>query len=172
MVKKIAITGRPGCGKTTLCRKIAERVEADVGGLLTEEIREEGKRVGFRLQDLATGEGGTLAHVRDCSGPGVGKYFVCPDQLDLIGVGAIELGLREKDLLIVDEIGPMELKSRRFVQAVERALEAEIDCLFTIHRRSKHPLLKKVREGFQVKKLTPKNRDRAFEKLSSAFSKR
>jgi len=162
---RIAITGKPGCGKTTLCKKIAEKARDKTGGLITEEIRESGKRVGFRLEDLATGETGLLSHVRDCSGPKVGKYSVCLDQLDAFVARAIESGSKEKDLLIIDEIGPMELKSERFVNSVEETLESDTACLFTVHRSSKHPLVERIKDECQLIKLTRKNRDKIFEKI-------
>ena len=167
---RIAVTGKPGCGKTTLCRKISERLGDRTGGLITEEIREGGKRVGFRLEDLATGEKGLLSHVSDCSGPKVGKYSVCLDQLDTLATRAIEFGLKEKDLLIIDEIGPMELKSEQFTESVENSLESKINCLFTVHRRSNHQLVNRIKEEFQLIRLTRKNRDRTFEKINKYFS--
>mgnify|MGYP006287156389 CR=1 FL=1 len=167
---RIAITGKPGCGKTTLCKKIAEKTRDKTRGIITEEIREGGKRVGFRLEDLATGKTGLLSHVNDCSGPKVGKYSVCLDQLDAFAARAIESGSKEKDLLIIDEIGPMELKSEQFVESVEEALESNTACLFTVHRRSKHPLVERIKEEFQLIKLTKKNRDKIFEKIYGKIS--
>ncbi|MGE5831636.1 MAG: nucleoside-triphosphatase, partial [Methanomicrobiales archaeon] len=50
MIKNILVTGAPGCGKTTLVRRVAENLEAiPVAGFYTEEIREKGERVGFAL---------------------------------------------------------------------------------------------------------------------------
>lgn len=170
MSKKIAITGRPGCGKTTLCRRVAEKFEGRVGGLITEEIRQGGKRVGFQLEDLATGDSGLLSHVEECSGPRVGKYSVCQDQLDTLSSRAIGQNMEKIDLLIIDEIGPMELKSEKFVGAVDSSLKADVNCLFTVHRRSNHPLLQQIRRDFQVKKLTRNNREGMVDKLLTAFS--
>ncbi len=172
MSKRIAITGSPGCGKTTLCSRVAKDFAGEVGGIITKEIRSGGTRAGFRLEDLSTGKRGLLSHVKKCSGPSVGKYSVCLDQLNSIASRAIEEGLKEKDLLIVDEIGPMELKSETFIQGVKRVLDAEIDCLFTVHRRSSHPLLRRIKENFELIKLTKENRDTVFEKVSSTLNAR
>jgi nucleoside-triphosphatase len=49
----------------------------------------------------------------------LGKYRVRLDDLDQIGAQAVENALNS-DLIIVDEIGPMELSSGRFVIAVEK----------------------------------------------------
>ena len=165
MVKKIAVTGRPGCGKTTLCKKLIEKSRGDVGGLITEEIREGGRRVGFTIKDISTDVSSLLAHVDKCSGPEVGRYNVCLDELNSIGTGAIKNGLIGRGLLIVDEIGPMELKSNEFVKLIESTLDKGINSVFTIHGKSRHPLLEKIREQFYVKRLTRSNRDRVLEKI-------
>jgi len=170
--KKIAITGKPGCGKTTLCSRIFADFSDNSGGIITREIRKEGTRIGFQLEDLSTGEIGLLSHVDDCSGPSVGKYSVCLDQLDSIANSAIQTGLQESDLLIIDEIGPMELKSDNFIREVERSLEKKIDCLFTVHGKSRHPLLVKIRERFELLELTRGNRDELYRKLSQTFAAR
>ncbi|MCF7876341.1 NTPase [Candidatus Bipolaricaulota bacterium] len=166
MSKKIAVTGRPGCGKTTLCKKVFEDFSDNSGGIITEEIREEGSRVGFRVEDLSTGETELLSHVDYCSGPSIGKYSVCLDQFNSLAPAAIEQGLEVSELLIIDEIGPMELKSEDFVRAVGKTLEKDIDCLFTIHKKSNHQLLKKIREKFELVGLTRKNRDELYRKIS------
>ena len=46
---KLFLTGDPGCGKTTLLRRVVERLGGDVEmkGFLTEEVAEGGRRRGF-----------------------------------------------------------------------------------------------------------------------------
>jgi len=60
-MKNLLITGRPGCGKTTLIKKILEGANLPIGGFYTEEIRERGARKGFRIL-TAEGKTGVLAH--------------------------------------------------------------------------------------------------------------
>jgi nucleoside-triphosphatase THEP1 len=46
----LLLTGVPGIGKTTIIRRIADRLKnRRIGGFYTEEIREDGDRRGFRL---------------------------------------------------------------------------------------------------------------------------
>jgi nucleoside-triphosphatase len=60
---KILLTGPPGCGKTTAAMKIVGSLgKMTVAGFYTEEIREAGRRKGFRWHRL-DGRCGTLAHV-------------------------------------------------------------------------------------------------------------
>ena len=76
MSKNILITGAPGCGKTTLFKKIAKELgHLQPVGFYTQEIREEGVRKGFGLTSL-DGQKGVLAHVDLSSGFRVGRYGV------------------------------------------------------------------------------------------------
>ncbi len=140
-IKNVLITGMPGCGKTTLCLTIKEVLEGEgfkVGGLMTPEVREGGRRVAFKLVDLLDGEEGLLATVKGGKGPRVGRYTVLVEEIDRVGVKAIEKALREADVVLIDEIGKMELFSDRFKLAVEKALNSEKPVLATLHRTLKN----------------------------------
>ncbi len=149
---KVLVTGKPGCGKSTLCIKVAQALGTNlkVGGMISAEIREGGVRKGFKLVDLKTGEEGVLAHVAG-SGPRVGKYCVNLYDLDAIGAGAIERATDACDLVVIDEIGPMELHSNTFIEAVRRAFEEAANILATIHYRSRHTLVEELKNREDVR---------------------
>ena len=64
MPKNLLVTGPPGCGKTTLVRRIiGELGDLPMAGFYTEEIREGKERVGFALIGL-DGRRGILSHVK------------------------------------------------------------------------------------------------------------
>lgn len=53
----IFITGNPGCGKSTLIKKLLEGIAGKkVSGMITPEIRVDGVREGFKIIDLASGK--------------------------------------------------------------------------------------------------------------------
>jgi nucleoside-triphosphatase len=70
---KILLTGRPGCGKTTLIKRIASKLGRAAGGFYTEEIRRGRTRVGFKLVTL-DGDEAVLAHVDFKTSERVSKY--------------------------------------------------------------------------------------------------
>lgn len=161
---KAAITGVPGVGKTTACLKIysALKDRMSVKGFITSEIRERGFRAGFVIKELHTDFSEILAKKGD-GFPRVGKYAVFLDSLEKIS-RRIE-GYADADLIVMDEIGPMELKSRSFVNAVGKILDTHENIILTVHYRSKHPLAERVRREFELFELTRENRNRVVEKL-------
>lgn len=135
MSKAILLTGPPGCGKTTLIRRIVDALHGPAGGFYTQEIREQGVRKGFEIVTL-DGQRGVLAHVDIRSSKRVSKYGVDVPVLDAVGVGAIEDAVAKQILVVIDEIGPMEMMSDRFRQAVLHALQSAAPVLGTIAGRS------------------------------------
>lgn len=135
MHTKILLTGHPGCGKTTLIRKVIAQIPGPSAGFYTQEIRSAGRRVGFDLLIL-DGLQGVLAHVNIHGSHRVGRYGVDIAILDELAVPALYQGIKESGLVVIDEIGPMELLSPRFRQAVLDVLESPVRVLGTIVRRS------------------------------------
>lgn len=154
----VALTGEPGIGKTTICREVADRYPGTVGGMLCGEVRQDEERVGFRVEDLSTGEQGWLAKKGE-SGPSVGSYAVRIDDLERVGVAAVKDALDTADLVVIDEVGPMEFASKLFVDTVKHALDSDADLLLVVHRRSGHPLAERVRDEAELIEVTRKNRD-------------
>ena len=98
------LTGKPGTGKTTLIKKAIAGMDNRAGGFFTEEIREHGIRQGFRIVTL-DGQDAVLAYINLKSPYRVGKYGVDRDNLEKIGVSAIERAVEYCDLVVIDEIG-------------------------------------------------------------------
>lgn len=152
------LTGRPGCGKTTLIRRLVEAVDVPAGGFYTEEIRRGGRREGFALATL-DGQTATLASVHSSSRHRVSRYGVELESIDEVGVPAIEQATAGADLIVIDEIGKMELFSNRFRQAVLSALESGKPVLASV-MLAPHPWADavKARPEVEVILLTEANR--------------
>jgi nucleoside-triphosphatase len=85
--------------------------------MFSREVREGDSRVGFEVVDVANAKVGWLAHVNQQGGPQVGKYHVNLGDLEAVGVKAIAEATEKQDVVVVDEVGPMELFSEKFKQA-------------------------------------------------------
>lgn len=158
MGKALFITGRPGIGKTTLIKRIVEKLPLKAGGFYTEEMREGGQRVGFKVATF-DGKEGALAKVGFPSRYKVGRYGIDLRSFEAIGVEALRRALLDCELIVVDEIGKMELCSEGFKEALEAALKSEKPILGTILERP-HPWTNrlKARPDVSLFRLTEKNR--------------
>ena len=160
----LLITGNPGVGKTTVLLKTADMLKTrgfTVGGMLSREVRSSGTRVGFEIMDLYTGRTGWLAHTNQKRGPQVGKYHVNFPDLDGVGTKAIETANKECDIVAVDEVGPMELFSEKFKDAVKNAADGRKPVIATIHWRTEDQVVKKMktRQDGEIFVVTWENRD-------------
>ncbi len=167
----LLLTGAPGVGKTTVLIKAVDALKAkgiSVGGMISREVREGNVRIGFEILDLTSSKHGWLAHVNQKSGPQVGKYRVNLDDLDSIGAKAIAEAVQENDVIAIDEIGPMELYSQKFKQAVKQALESRKLVLAVVHGKARDPLINdaKQREDAETFTVTLANRDMLAEEIT------
>ena len=158
------LTGEPASGKTTVVMRVCERLEKTgmrFGGIISREIRQNGIRVGFSLEDILTHETGVLAHVDQKDGPQIGKYRVNLTDIERLGTTAIIQAARSSDLVVVDEIGPMELHSIPFIDAVKTALASPKHFVGTIHKRAAHSLVTAIKSNsaYAVFEVTRENRD-------------
>ena len=117
----ILLTGRPGVGKTTLIKRLVDSVPLSRDGFYTEEIRKGKERTGFSLTTL-DGNRSILASVNIGGPHRVGKYGVDVDSFEKFGVESIRKAMLKKGLIIIDEIGKMELFSKKFRELVIQAL--------------------------------------------------
>ena len=127
----LLLTGRPGAGKTTAIREAVKGLNIRIGGFYTEEIRRGASRTGFRLTTF-DGRAAVLAHVDFPGSPRVGRYGVHLDALKDIAVPSLRNAVESADLIVVDEIGKMELLSGEFVDALGLASQSTKPLLGTI----------------------------------------
>jgi nucleoside-triphosphatase len=157
----LLLEGRPGAGKTTVVRRLARLLsDADVAtaGFVTEEVRERGRRVGFRVETLA-GRRGMLAHVDFRGPPRVGKYGVDLSTFEQIALPALAAG-EKSQLIVIDELGKMELASEAFCESVASMLERPVSLVATV-LTSRHPFTDalKRRPDVELITVTRENRD-------------
>jgi nucleoside-triphosphatase len=166
----LLLTGRPGCGKTTAIRRAVDRIgPARCAGFYTEEVREGGTRIGFDVVTL-DGRRGPLARA-GAPGPRVGRYGVDVTAFEALGVDALARGLdRRVSVLVVDEIGKMELLSPRFRDLLDRIFDpTRAWVVLGTLLRGRHPKADLLRRRGDVRiiEVTPANRAALPERLST-----
>jgi nucleoside-triphosphatase len=165
---KILLEGRPGAGKSTVARRLADSLLEEgvrVSGFITEEIREGGRRRGFSIQQLG-GELGVLAHIEIPGPPRVGRYGVDLAALERLALPALQAP-GEHDVTIIDELGKMELASRAFRDALSALFDQPVSVVATVQTAS-HPLTDalKRRRDVETLRVTNANRDELPELLT------
>ena len=165
-MKNLFLTGRPGCGKTTVIKKtIALLGKVKLKGFYTSEMRSRGIRVGFQITTL-DGKHGILAHVDLQSDKKVGKYGVCLKDIDAVIVPSIRPD-PHTSLIIIDEIGKMESFSEEFKKAAVEAVESDAVVLGTIAIKGT-PFIEGFRRRPDIKiiEVTRENRDRLPQEIA------
>ena len=161
---KIGLTGLPGSGKTSTLLKLVEMLEQEgktVGGMITEPIIEGGHRVGLTVRNKMSGEKATLARLGYESRYMYGKFGVDLTALEDVGVKALVEAEEKADVIIVDEVGKLEVESEKFVDEVKNVLDLDKTAILTLHKKSRNPLLQDIRKRDDVRilEVTPINRN-------------
>ncbi len=170
MTTRILVEGRPGAGKTTAARRLVGILQArgvSVQGFTTEEIRQGGQRVGFAV-NAVDGHRAVLAHVDLDGPPRVGKYGVdlkAFEQVALSALGDTATG----GVVVIDELGKMELGSAAFRDAVQRLVEAHCSLVATVHVH-RHPFTDALKRRIEVTRLDTSNRDRLPAELAERLT--
>jgi nucleoside-triphosphatase len=167
----ILLTGRPGIGKTTVIKKIVSLLGKNVGGFYTREVRVRGKRTGFEIVTL-DGQVDYLAtkepDVVFVDEVPFGKYRVNLTAIDEIAVPALLRAVEQGRVVVIDEIGPMEILSKRFCQGVLEILDSDSLVVGTIaQRRNVFADQVKGHPRVTVRQVTVANRDQIAKEVSS-----
>lgn len=170
MASNHLLTGPPRSGKTTSIERTVDQYPGTVGGIVSPERRVDGERVGFVIEALDTGDSATMASVDRETGPAVGKYRVDVDATESVAVPALARALAEADLIVIDEIGPMQLHSDALRTTVTDALDAATPVLAAIAGGERGALGEiKARPDVSVHEVRPATRERLPVQLLEAL---
>jgi len=168
MASVYVITGAPGIGKTTALVRLTKMLKnagVEVDGFYSVEVKDKGERKGFSFVDIKTGDTVQLASI---SGDGIrfGRYRVKVKNIDQFVPKVIQRAIEYSKIIILDEIGPMELFSNSFRKAVEDLLKTDKVIIAVVHRSFSHDLMKEVLKSAKAKiEVTESNRDVIPEQL-------
>jgi nucleoside-triphosphatase THEP1 len=168
---KVLLTGPPGCGKTTVARKVTGILGSRAVGFFTEEVRDAaGTRTGFRVEST-DGRKGDLSSKRAGPGPRVGAYVVDVEAFESVALPSLA-GDPDK-VFIIDEIGKMECFSAAFRARVREILDSGVRVLATIPARGGGPFLEEIRNRADAAVIfvTRTNRDHLPEEIGAVFQR-
>jgi nucleoside-triphosphatase len=164
---RLLIEARPGAGKTTAIGRLAELFREKglpLSGFLTRELRDGRRRVGFEIETFA-GERGLLAHVDIPGPPRVGRYGVDLEEFERLALPALDAPAAG-GVVLIDELGKMELASDRFRDAVLGLFDGSAPIVATVHT-FRHPFTDalKRRPDVTIVRLNAATRNRLPEEL-------
>ena len=119
------VSGSSGAGKTIFCAELiaqAKNASLSVGGILCPAVYEGGEKVDIDQIDIRTGERRRLG----TRSGGTGETTVGCWQMDesvLAWGNAILASLKDEDLIVIDELGPLELEEGCGYQEALRLLD-------------------------------------------------
>jgi nucleoside-triphosphatase len=164
---RLLVEGRPGIGKTTVARrllKLLQEAGVPVAGFTTGELRTGGHREGF-VVEAVSGAREVLAHVDLPGPPRVGRYGVDLAAFERVALPALgDSG--PGGVVVVDELGRMELASTAFRAAILELLGRDVAVVATVHH-ARHQLTDalKRRPDLRVVRVTEATRDGLPEQL-------
>jgi nucleoside-triphosphatase len=159
---RFLLEGPPKVGKTVAIRRLVELLReygATVSGFVTDEIRERDRRVGFVVRDAA-GPEAVLAHQDFQTGVQVSRFGVDVPAFERVALLALRRAQDSGGVVIIDELGRMELASAPFVEAVNTLLAGSLPVVATVHVYE-HPVTDALKRRADIQRVavTEANRD-------------
>ncbi|MCK5338882.1 MAG: hypothetical protein KAJ50_08725 [Bacteroidales bacterium] len=141
----IIITGEVQEGKTTFLIELIALLKAKelrIKGFIARGVHDDSGRIGYDLEDVSNGE--SCMYIRNSYNKDWyrhGKYYFSPDGLEFGAEIIDEVYCDETDLLVIDEVGPVELKGRGWADEIDRLVNTSYIMQLWVVRK---PILKKV----------------------------
>ena len=176
MNPKILITGPPKCGKSTMISKLIEfysKKNYKIYGFLTPEVKKDNKREGFDVQDNHSKDRFPLARIGNYKTRfKLGKYSIFVKEFENYIDALFNIEDRKVNLIIIDEIGKMELFSEKFQDLIKKLFKSNTPLIATIGEKMSHSVKDYILRlpNITLLNLTRNNSEKVFQTILSLSS--
>ncbi len=146
--KLTIISGDTRSGKTTYLKKLIHKLLEEnpdliIGGLIAHGIDKNRERLGFEIENILSGEKVLLCdNIHQKGDLRIGKYYFKQSGLEF-GRKSLNEAISKSDLLVIDEIGPMELKGKGWFNEIESAFKKDnLDMIWIVRKSILDKVLK------------------------------
>jgi iron complex transport system ATP-binding protein len=148
----VIITGELHEGKTTYAKRIIDKLQNQdfkIGGFLSLGLQEDGDRTGFDLFDIETKQKVVLCRkTQNNDWLKYGHYYFDPDGLSKGNEILSIIRLSDKQAVIIDEIGPLELGDQGWCESIENiCLNSSIPQIWIVRKSLVPKVIKKWNVG-------------------------
>ena len=140
--KIFIISGETRSGKTTFLKAVIDDLkerapQIKIGGIIAYGVDYQGERFGFKIENIATCQKEYLCsqQAESPEDQKIGRFYFSQNGLNF-GRQAITSHLNQIDLLVVDEIGYLELQGKGWFEAIEKAMnQPNLNMIFVVRKR-------------------------------------
>ncbi|MGB9861588.1 MAG: nucleoside-triphosphatase [Candidatus Bipolaricaulaceae bacterium] len=131
----LIISGPIGAGKTLASLALAAHLKKEgltIGGVVSPRVIRNGETVGYRVKDLRTGKELLLCAREPFPGAfPFRRFFFSQKALDFANL-VLREAAKEAEVIVVDEVGPLELSGRGFALGLWAARESSAFLILTV----------------------------------------
>ena len=150
--KTFIITGKIDAGKTTFVKKLIENLKLKnikIGGIYSQKVIENNERIGYDLFDIQTNKSEIFLRKNiNENSEIIGIFSIFPRALEF-GIKSLNPeNNKDNQLVIIDEIGNLELSGKGWAKSLEELLKSQKNHLLIVVRED---LIEKVFEKCNIK---------------------
>lgn len=163
-MKNLFLTGEIGVGKSTLLKKLIEKINTSIGGYVTERVIDN-NTLKYNLISLYDGtEEYSISQMPLNKHSNNPKVFLSSFNEGVFSI--LEKSFYERNVVIMDELGFMESKAYRFQDIVFKLLDSSNAVIGVLKKRDCEFLNNiRSRKDVVIIEVTEENRDTLLERL-------
>ena len=146
--KVFILTGSIGDGKTTYTKTLIDLFRnkgTRMGGIISERVMVNSQTTGYDLVNIETGESIImLRQDEECGSERIGRYTICKGGMERGNEILRSLTSRKIQLIIIDEVGLLELQDKGWTESINQILaESSVNLLITVRTDYVDAVIKK-----------------------------